>query len=331
MSIKIFTHGDVDGVASAALISMYIKKDYEIIFTHPHGLLKDLKEFSSVGDTLYILDIALDEVSWPDTIKLLQKYGERNKVMYFDHHPTPLRFMKTKLKNIAFIHEAGRSTSELVHEYYRDKLPIEAGRIALYGAIGDYSDETPYMRRLYSYWDKRMIYFESGILSQGLEASRRMYDFKRSIIEKLVSGYLPSDITELIERAIEMSRREEEMRKRLKNKIHILNNLAYVIDPEGSLGRAATYLIGLSGRSVGIAIERRGDIAIMSLRARRGDVDLNIILRKIAPELNGSGGGHPFASGCRVPFNRLDEFLRKLDSEIGRYIQATRYPLHISP
>ena len=69
----------------------------------------------------------------------------------------------------------------------------------------------------------------------------------------------------------------------------------------------------------------------MSLRARRGDVDLNIILRKIAPELNGSGGGHPFASGCRVPFNRLNEFLRKLDSEIGRYIQATRYPLHISP
>jgi len=331
MSTKIFTHGDIDGIASATIAYLIENKGADIIFTHPHGILYDLNEFSEIGDRIYILDIALDERLWMDVIKKLNEYASKNIVIYVDHHPYPTGFDPGQLKNIEYIHRLNKSTSELIHKRFRDELDIEAGRVALYGAIGDYSDETRYIRKLYSYWDKRMIYFEAGILSQALEASRRMYDFKREIIYNLSEYKLPSQINGLIDRAVYMSRIEEGMRRELKNKMTVLRNLAYAVNPRGSPTRAARYLIGLSGKDVGVAIEYRGEIGVMSLRARRDSVDLNIILRKLAIKYEGSGGGHSNAAGCRIPLKNIDRFLRDLDDAIGRYIKSIRYPMHIAP
>jgi RecJ-like exonuclease len=176
MSTKIITHGDTDGVISATLIKLI--EDGQVYFSHPHALLEDIMNFAERDDRIYILDIALDEKLWRKVVDILNKYGEKGKVIYFDHHPRPLEFRDSMFKNVTYVNESGRSTSEIVHEYYREKMPLEASRLALLGGIGDYSDETPYMRKLYSYWDKRMIYFEAGILSQALEASRRLHKFK---------------------------------------------------------------------------------------------------------------------------------------------------------
>jgi len=331
MSTKIFTHGDIDGLASGTIAYLIEDRDSDIIFTHPHGILHDLSEFSELGDKIYVLDIALDEKIWRDVIEKLNEYASKNMVIYVDHHPHPIGFNPDQLKNIEYIHGLNKSTSELIHKRFRDELDIEAGRIALYGAIGDYSDETHYIRKLYSYWDKRMIYFEAGILSQALEASRRMYDFKREIIYNLSKYKLPSQINGLIDRAVYMSKLEEEMRRELKENMIILKNLAYAVNPKGSPTRAARYLIGLSGKNVGVAIEYRGEIGIMSLRARKDSVDLNIILRRLTIKYGGSGGGHSDAAGCRIPSGNINRFLKDLDKAIGRYIRSARYPMHIAP
>jgi RecJ-like exonuclease len=151
------------------------------------------------------------------------------------------------------------------------------------------------------------------------------------IIDKLSKGYIPSQIPQLIDRAVKMSLEEEEMRLEMKKDMRVLKYIAYVIDPKGSISRAARYLIGLSGKTIGVAVEKREDIAIMSLRARRDAIDLNDILRKLARKYDGSGGGHPHAAGARVPSSNLENFLQALDKEVGKFITHHEYPLHITP
>ena len=47
------------------------------------------------------------------------------------------------------------------------------------------------------------------------------------------------------------------------------------------------------------------------------NLDLGQIVGKIATKLGGFGGGHPKASGARIPMNKFDEFLNLLDEHIS--------------
>jgi RecJ-like exonuclease len=313
----ILTHGDTDGVSSAAQFK-HIYPDSSIFFTHPHGILGDLEaQFTDSFRRLVILDIALDQMIWRELVDRLNELTDKVEIIYIDHHPPPPQFESKKLL-FSYIWGRDVSTSELAYKYlYREEMN-DMSRVALYGGIGDYSDETWFMKKMYNFWDKRMVYFEGGLISQALESSRRRYDIKRKLVDILSRNRLPSEYPEIVERAIKMSLEEEEMRERLKTKMIELNTLAYAIDIEGSVGRAAKYMMAMSGKPVGIAIERRRGEAIMSLRAKRRGIDLNSLLRRIAPAYGGSGGGHESAAGARVNIDMIESFLKHLDREIMR-------------
>jgi RecJ-like exonuclease len=66
---------------------------------------------------------------------------------------------------------------------------------------------------------------------------------------------------------------------------------------------------------VGVAVEKRKDLCVMSLRST-SQVDLNTLLRKIAVELGGHGGGHRQAAGARIPCSNLGSFLEELAKHV---------------
>jgi RecJ-like exonuclease len=312
----IMTHGDTDGICASAIIkSMHLKS--EIFFSHPHGILDDLNNNIKSNITrVYILDIALDESIWRRLIEYLNRLSRRVDVVYIDHHPRPKELDIEEIK-FRFFHEEDRSTSELTYMLYQHLIDKDLSRVALFGAIGDYSDETQFVRYMYDRWDKRHIYFEGGLLTYALEASRKLYDFKRRIAELLSNNMVPSSSKEVVERALKMAETEEKMRLDIKDKVKSMENIAYVINVEGSIGRAARYAMVFKNKPVGIAIEIRNNKAIMSVRARKGYVDLNTLLRNIAIKFNGSGGGHPHAAGARIPLRELSNFLKHLDKIIS--------------
>lgn len=324
MKRLLFIHGDTDGVCSGALALHYYrdikKQEVKIVFSHPAGLLKDLKEFYERGNDLFISDIALAEDNYNDIIDYLNELSNRQEVVYIDHHPLPIDFDPRIIK-FRFVHSLEASTSELTYKLFEEELGIDYSRVFLFGAIGDYLDENAYVRKWIDYWDKRSVYFESGVLAQGLEASRKMYDFKRHVVEHLSQNRLPSSLSELLIRALIESLNEEEMRTYIKTTIIKLRNVSYVIEPKGSLGRAANYARIYGETPVGIAIQFLEDIANMSIRSRR-DIDINVILRKISRELKATGGGHPNAAGARVHKKLLNRFLERIDEEVEKVIRA---------
>lgn len=303
----ILAHGDTDGVTSAALASSVLGG--RVVFTHPVGILEDIEEFGKSAERVIILDISLDERNWRQLAERLAEYPE---VIYVDHHPMPDEAFDTLAgKGVKIVHREGPCTAELTYLHFKPSR--EMSRVALYGAIGDYAISTDFFReRLYE-WDIRSLFLEAGILTLGLEDLRRNHDKKRIVVEELSHNKLPSQIEFLAEGALRQARVLEEARIRLPSITHALENLAFVIDPGASLGVMALYAAVLKDKKVGVAIEQRGEWAVMSLRSRDPKIDLNRKLRSIAPAYGGHGGGHTAAAGARIPSENLKAFLNALD------------------
>ncbi|MDH5806938.1 MAG: DHHA1 domain-containing protein [Candidatus Methanomethylicaceae archaeon] len=306
----ILTHGDCDGICSAA-IALSIFRNAKIFFTHPVGLHEDLKHVD--GDVL-ILDIAISSKKIDEILKEFKRiYENGHKIIYIDHHPIPNNFI---MNYGELIHSLTSCTSELTYIKFENFLDQDISRVAIYGAIGDYLDETYNIKRLLRLWDKRHLYLESGILIAAIESIGRNYDLKREIVKYLSEKNLPSKNSELVNRALEEAKKEEEMRKIIKERLKIIEKVAYVIDLNWSLGKTAIYARAMANAIVGIGAESRKDFIDMSLRTPFEYIELNKIAMEVAEKLGGSGGGHPKAAGARVPKEKFFEFI----DEVNKYI-----------
>lgn len=318
----IVAHGDGDGVSSASLLKAYLESKgctIEVYFSHPVGLLEDLKAFAQASSEVYIADIAVNELHAQELFALLEEMSKSKKVVYIDHHPLPEDYIRPS--GIEWVYSTCCSASELTYHYLSKKnLDPEYARIALYGAIGDYLDETPWVREELMKWDKRSVYLEAGVLVQGLEGARRDYEFKRRVVNHLSKNALPSTMPELVEKSLKQAVEDENLRVWVKHNVVKYSVVAYVVNPPGSLGRAANYARIYGNARVGLALEERKEIYVSSLRGEPG-VDLNRILRTLSRKLGISGGGHPSAAGARFKKELLQVFLEELASEVSR--QAT--------
>ncbi len=320
----ILSHGDVDGICSAALISRW-RKDVKVFFSHPYGLLEDLKENIKNGpyDNIFILDISLNE---RDLNELLALFKQLGNVIYIDHHPLPLGIHIGDIRRVTskFVYSQFACTSELVYRFLERRIPGDLSRVAIYGGIGDYMDTTPYMKELLRFWDKRSLYFEAGILINSLERKRGDYDFKRELVNYLRKNLLPSEWRLLVGLAIEEAKIEEKLRNWVKDNVKKVGNIAFVINPPGPLSRAAIFAKAVTRAPVGLAgvIRKKDKMIDMSLRANEIPMlDLNLILRKLSLKFGGSGGGHKYACGARIPAGKFEKFISSLDKEVSIWLE----------
>jgi RecJ-like exonuclease len=310
----VFTHGDGDGMCAGAL-ALAANPDAKVFFTNPVGLLEDLEQVRH-GDSVIICDIALSENHLPKILDRLAGIAKDGHLLYFDHHPLPESISEADVP-ATVPRRFGASASELTYSHFQNGLNPLLSRVAIYGAIADYSDNTPFVNQLLRKWDKRTIYFETGILIQGIEGQKRNHDFKREIVSNLAKNIPPSFHNRLVEYAIDSTHREELVLRDLKDHIRVHGKIAYAMDVPFSLGKTAIYVRALAETPVGIACEKRDGSIDMSLRTAEKDGDLNRILRRIAPKLGGSGGGHPMAAGARIPEENFSTFIEEMNEALS--------------
>ncbi len=315
----ILVHGDADGVVTGALALAGLGgEEKNVYFTHPAGLLEDLSVVRE-GDNVFIGDVAITKAHASRILEVLEKLSRHGQVIFIDHHPLPPGVSKSSFPGL-LVHDTCCCSSELARKFFGNKLSAEYDRLAIIGAVCDYLDETPWVKQRLLDWDKRLVYFEAGVLSLGLEGSRGLHDFKRMVVKHLSEGGLPSGLSGLVVRALIMAGLEEEHRQYVVREARALKNVAYVIDPKGSIGRAAIYAMSARRKPVGLAIEKKKGLAVISARTRDERLDLNKLLSEIAEEHGGIGGGHIMAAGARVPWERLESFLERLDEKVTRIL-----------
>lgn len=311
MSWIILAHSDCDGICSASLATA-AKKDVKIIFTNPANLLFELKSITE-GNNVIIMDVALTHKYRNEIVLELKRLCSRGEVIYLDHHPLPSRSSLRKLPVKTVNRSRGACASELTYAFFEEELNPEMSRVAIYGAIGDYSDNTPRIKELLKKWDKRELYLEAGILVAALEGiKKRDFEFKRNLVNYLSKNRLPSSDRNLVEIALRESEKDEKMRQVVKNSLKKHGKVAYVINIGWSLGKAATYARAYANALVGVAaeeIDENIDISVRSVSLN----NLHKIVSKAAEELGGVGGGHANAAGARIPKGLFPEFIGRLD------------------
>lgn len=312
MKTIIFTHGDTDGLCCGAL-ALAANGDSPLYFTNPVSVLTDIEEARGY-DRVIIMDMAINRPRANEIKQKVDSLAKSADVIYIDHHPLPPGFKAPWLT-----HDSIACGSEITFRFFEESLDPDMSRVALYGAIGDYRDMTPGAQELIMNWDKRSLYYQAGTLSQGIEVGRRDYDFKREIVKLLARNVLPSEIPSLAKNAQIASKHEDEMRMYIQKEVVRMKNIAYVINSNGCMSKAAIYARVYGRVSVGLSAEYRDHRDVYDFSARAvGPVDLNVIVGEVTSRNGGTGGGHPMASGGRIPAKNLKDFLKDLDEAVGQ-------------
>jgi single-stranded-DNA-specific exonuclease len=311
--MQIIAHEDADGICSAAIVRM-TNPSSRVFFSKPCSLLHDLDQMETRRD-LVVLDLALCELAKERIVSRLSRWGGR--VLYIDHHPdTATSFPRRSSVEVV----AGDvSASELTFTHQGSGLRREAERVMLMGAIGDYADLTPFCLDRLNRWDKRSVFLQAGFLCGALEVTRPDHEFHRQIVDLLASCRPPCEDSRIVAYAVKASELEESFRQRVEKSAQKLGRIGVAYDLNGPAGKGATYAAAAAAVSIGAYVDkdmRRGS-ADISFRVIDRSVDMNRILRTVAPKLGASGGGHPEACGARVPLDKLDEFFQAINDMLA--------------
>lgn len=309
--IMILTHADCDGICAGAIVLARFP-GAGVFFTKPVSICEDLKSIEA--ERIVICDIAINKAEQQKFISVLA--GKKARIMYFDHHPLS-KEAKKRLSGMLefFVNDERSSSSELVYRHFEKELPKEMVWPALYGAIGDYEEDTEFVRSQITSWDKRAIDFEECVISLGTKNEEfSSYDAKRNIVRTLAEGRTPSEIQGLVNSAKDAVRREFELYKVVKRKAKTLGKIGYLTDTPsfGFRGPAALFAATTTGKAVGVCVYKRERYLDVTIRSRE-PMPLNRLAEQASSYVGGSGGGHESAAGAKIPFGTLDKFLKKMD------------------
>lgn len=311
----ILTHGDVDGVCSAA-IAKASYPEAEIEFTTPSDLMSKLVSLSEY-DRIIILDLGIDHAQKDEAIAAFQKMSKTSGIIYIDHHLRPPGVTERSLACNGMLHRTGASTSELAREFF--KPPVTHDFIAVLGAIGDYQEKTPPMQKLVEKYSERKVYPEALFLEWALMVAEE--SFKRGVVEELAQGKWPFEMSIMGEEADSAVRRQRALTRYVREKAEkICEHVMLVRNPPfKTTGPAATLLIKRDNIDVGIGSRREGNYVYLSLRRHaRSNINLASLIEKSASKVGGGGGGHKEAAGGKIPAKRFDEFLREIRRRLVR-------------
>ncbi|NHJ32235.1 MAG: DHH family phosphoesterase [Asgard group archaeon] len=321
--IMILCHGDCDGLTAGA-IALAANPGARIWLTRPIQLDEDLKKIKKKYDKIIITDIALNERDYNEIfqeMKRLQKLG--SEILYIDHHPLPEGIKIKDIPATTIIHREDACAAELTYLHFEDKLSWEYKIIAAIGAVGDYVMDSLFAQEVMNDYDGRSIAFQAAIVVQALGEIPNIDEMKmkRSIIERLALGVLPSELNDLVEKALRGSQVEKSVRDFVHENAKQKKLIGYILDiPTGGgfKGKGALFAATATNKPVGVCGNSISDDISMSVRRRDVNYDLNVAIRKAAKEVGGSGGGHPSAAGARIKKSKWNKFLDLLDFELKK-------------
>ncbi len=317
MSVTILTHADCDGICAGAIaMSKYPKAN--VFFTRPTSFLEDLRNVES--KTIIITDIALTKRDARQIVAAMA--AKESDIHYFDHHIIPSTVREGEIRKVCttYAHKTDESASELIYRHYQKDIPRERVWIALYGAIGDYADDTPFAKERILNWDRRALFFEVSTIVLGIKNEHfSTYDAKRRMVKVLSQGNNPSDIPGLVKSAKEAVNREFDLYEMLKGISQVSGEVAYVMDKPsfGFRGPAALFSATIKDKPVGMCVHTRDNYIDITIRSRSRKYKLNELASTASEHVKGSGGGHPEAAGCKIPLGTFEKFLKKFNREMG--------------
>jgi single-stranded DNA-specific DHH superfamily exonuclease len=312
---------DCDGISSAALIRQAFGGD-AILVDYP-GQMEALNQvvLDEKLKSLFICDLGLSKKTQDEFIDIMTRL-RKNKVSvtYIDHHdidPTVVKALE-KIK-VKVIHDINECTAVLTYSAFKSKLNDHASFVAACAAITDYMETRPIGSKLLQIYDRQFALISATVMTYNIVGRQREPDYLQYLVEELADSKFPHDIPNTYEFAQIQVEKLSQMIAKVKKGLKTMSNLGHMEILDAGASGAVNFVMGLSGKNVGVAYKERVDHGIYAVSVR-GSKDCKVHLGKIvnllATSLGGSGGGHDKACGAVVPKPKIKQFVTELNKKI---------------
>jgi len=313
---------DADGISSAALIRKAFG-GYSVLVDYP-GQMEALEQIANDEKlkTLFICDLGLSKKNQDQFVDILTNLRKRKvSVTYIDHHDIDPKITKQLEKiKVKMIHDINECTTVQVYDLYQSKLSDNSAFIAACAAITDYMDDRPKGSKLLQLYDRQFALINATVLTYNIVGHQKDPDYLLYLVEELSESKYPHDIPNTFEFAQIQVGKLAEMIAKVKKGMKTMKNLGYMEIMDSGASGAVNFVLGLSGKDVGVAYKERVDHGIYAVSIRGSKtckVHLGKIINILATDLGGSGGGHDKACGAVIPKPKIKTFLKEFNSKLN--------------
>jgi len=312
---------DADGISSASLIRKAFGGETKLV-DYP-GLMNELEALKNDEKlkTLYICDLGLSKSNQDQFVDLL-KALRKNKVSitYIDHHDIE-DSIKKKIKalKVKLIHTANECTTVQVYNAFKSKLSDYGSFLAACAAVTDYMEDRPIGAAQLQRFDRQFVLLEATVLTFTITSHQKDPEFLLYLVDELSESKYPHQINNTFEFARIQAERISGVIQKVKDNMKKMKNLSYMEVTDSGASMAVNFVLGLSGKEVGVSYklrEEQGIYAVSVRGAKSCKVHLGRIVNQLATELGGSGGGHDKACGAVIPKAKMVMFLKKFNSKL---------------
>ncbi len=313
---------DTDGISSAALIRQAFGGD-TVLVDYP-GQMESLEKIASDTKlkTLFICDLGLSKKNQDEFVQILANLRKRHvSVTYIDHHDINSKIFKQLEKiGVKMIHDVNECTSVLAYIKFKSKLNDHATFVAACAAITDYMDDRPIGSKLLQMFDRQFALISATVLTYNIVGHQKDPDYLLYLVEELSKSKYPHELPNTYEFAQIQVEKLAQIMGKVKKGTKTMTNLAYMELSDSGASGAVNFVLGFSGKDVGVAFKERVDHGIYAVSVR-GSKDCKLHLGKIvntlATDLGGSGGGHDKACGAVIPKSKIMTFLKEFNKKLN--------------
>lgn len=313
---------DADGISSAALIRQAFGGD-SVLVDYP-GQMEAIQQVASDEKlkSLYICDLGLSKKNQDEFVDLMTKL-RKNKVSvtYIDHHDIDPKIVKDLQKiKVKLIHDINECTTVQVYDSFKSKLSDHSTFIAACAAITDYMEDRPIGSKLLQIYDRQFALISATVLTYNIVGHQKDPDYLLYLVEELAESKFPHEIPNTFEFAQIQVSKLAQMIAKVKQGLKTMKNIGYMEITDAGASGAVNFVLGLSGKDVGVAYKERVDHGIyaVSVRGSRNcSIHLGKIVNVLATDLGGSGGGHDKACGAVIPKPKIKKFLTEFNKKLN--------------
>ena len=312
---------DADGISSAALIREAFGGD-SVLVDYP-GQMEALEQIAADEKlkTLFICDLGLSKKNQDQFVDILQGLRKRKvSVTYIDHHDIdPTITKKLEKLKVKMIHDINECTTVQVYDKFKSKLSEHAAFVAACASITDYMEDRPIGSKLLQIYDRQFALLNATVLTYNIVGHQKDPDYLLYLVEELAESKYPHDIPNTFEFAQIQVAKLAEIIAKVKKNMKTMKNLGYMEILDSGASGAVNFVLGLSGKDVGIAYKERVDHGIYAVSIRGSKsckTHLGKLTNQLATDLGGSGGGHDKACGAVIPKPKIKTFIKEFNKKL---------------
>jgi len=312
---------DADGISSASLIRQAFGGETRLV-DYP-GLMNELVQLKNDENlkTLYICDLGLSKTNQDQFVELLGSL-RKNKVSvtYIDHHDIE-DSIKKKIKSlkVKLIHTINECTTVQVYNSFKSKLNDHSSFLAACAAVTDYMEDRPLGSKALQRFDRQFVLLEATVLTFTISSHQKDGEYLLYLVDELSESKYPHEVPNTFEFARIQAERISGVIQKVKDNMKKMKNLAYMEVTDSGASMVVNFVLGLSGKEVGVSYklrEEQGIYAVSVRGARTCKIHLGRLVNQLATDLGGSGGGHDKACGAVIPKAKIGQFVKKFNSKL---------------